>query len=169
MQILRYYHYSFLKISSFSQSTDTKFPGWLRHWSFPQFCKLLKLSLVSKMLSSNILIAIFHTDCLYLTGSSYHGIISVTTSGISCQSWTEHFLAPTDYRRNFNVLLLDLVHGNYGNWSLSSACNVTCDEGFETWARNCNNPEPKFGGRNCSHLGEAIEYRPCHATPCPGK
>ena len=65
--------------------------------------------------------------------------------------------------------LLDLVHGNYGNWSLSSACNVTCDEGFETWARNCNNPEPKFGGRNCSHLGEAIEYRPCQTTPCPGK
>ncbi|CAB4045289.1 Hypothetical predicted protein [Paramuricea clavata] len=28
-------------------------------------------------------------DCLYLNGSSYHGNISVTASGISCQSWTE--------------------------------------------------------------------------------
>ncbi|XP_028399013.1 uncharacterized protein LOC114522511 [Dendronephthya gigantea] len=59
------------------------------------------------------------------------------------------------------------VHGNYGNWSLSSACNVTCGEGFETWTRDCDNPGPKFGGRNCSHLGEAIEYRPCRTAPCP--
>ncbi|XP_028397378.1 uncharacterized protein LOC114521159 [Dendronephthya gigantea] len=59
------------------------------------------------------------------------------------------------------------VHGDYGNWSLSSACNVTCGGGFETWTRDCNNPEPKFGGRNCSHLGKAIEYRSCQPTPCP--
>ena len=29
------------------------------------------------------------TDCLYLNGSDYHGDISVTASGIPCQSWTE--------------------------------------------------------------------------------
>ena len=28
-------------------------------------------------------------DCLYLNGSSYLGNISVTTSGLRCQSWTE--------------------------------------------------------------------------------
>ncbi|CAB4026558.1 Hypothetical predicted protein [Paramuricea clavata] len=28
-------------------------------------------------------------DCLYLDGSSYYGNISMTASGISCQSWTE--------------------------------------------------------------------------------
>ncbi|XP_028416142.1 plasminogen-like, partial [Dendronephthya gigantea] len=28
-------------------------------------------------------------DCLYLNGSSYNGNISVTSSGIPCQSWTE--------------------------------------------------------------------------------
>jgi hypothetical protein len=61
------------------------------------------------------------------------------------------------------------VDGSYSNWSLNSTCNVTCGEGFETWTRECNNPEPKYGGRNCSHLGEPVEYTPCSATPCPGK
>ncbi|CAB4031608.1 Hypothetical predicted protein [Paramuricea clavata] len=59
------------------------------------------------------------------------------------------------------------VDGNYSNWSLNSTCNVSCGEGFETWTRECNNPEPKYGGRNCSHLGEPVEYRPCLAKPCP--
>ncbi|XP_028414636.1 plasminogen-like [Dendronephthya gigantea] len=142
-------------------------------------------------------------DCLYLNGSSYHGNISVTASGIPCQSWTEQ----CPHRHTMNTMYPELnnaknycrnpknsgqrpwcfttdrnkrweycdipkctpVHGNYGNWSLSSPCNVTCGEGFETWTRNCNNPEPKFDGTNCSHLGEAIEYRPCQTTPCPGK
>ena len=31
----------------------------------------------------------FHLDCLHLNGSNYHGNISVTASGIPCQSWTE--------------------------------------------------------------------------------
>ncbi|XP_028416087.1 semaphorin-5A-like [Dendronephthya gigantea] len=34
-------------------------------------------------------------------------------------------------------------------------------------ARDCKNPEPKFGGRNCSKIGEPVEYRPCRAKPCP--
>ncbi|XP_028399009.1 uncharacterized protein LOC114522509 isoform X2 [Dendronephthya gigantea] len=140
-------------------------------------------------------------DCLYLNGSSYNGNISVTASGIPCQSWTEqcphrHTMNTTypelnnakNYCRNpknsgqrpwcfttdrkkrweyCDIPKCTPVHGNYGNWSLSSGCNVTCGEGFETWKRDCNNPGPKFGGRNCNQLGEAIEYRPCQATPCP--
>jgi hypothetical protein len=61
------------------------------------------------------------------------------------------------------------VDGSYSNWSLYSTCNVTCGEGFGTWTRECNNSEPKYGGRNCSHIGEPVEYRPCSAKPCPGK
>ncbi|XP_028418130.1 uncharacterized protein LOC114543270 [Dendronephthya gigantea] len=59
------------------------------------------------------------------------------------------------------------VDGGYGDWRLKDACNVTCGEGFETLVRNCDNPEPKFGGRNCSHLGKPVEYRSCSARPCP--
>ena len=32
---------------------------------------------------------LFIAACLYLDGSDYHGNISVTASGIPCQSWTE--------------------------------------------------------------------------------
>ena len=62
-----------------------------------------------------------------------------------------------------------LVNGGYGNWSLNISCNVKCGEGFETWIRQCDKPEPKYGGRNCSHLGESVEYRHCSKKPCVGK
>ena len=69
----------------------------------------------------------------------------------------------------FNIFQPFLVDGGYGNWSLNGTCNVTCGEGFGLWSRQCNNPEPKYGGKNCSHLGDPVEYRPCSAKPCPGK
>ena len=69
----------------------------------------------------------------------------------------------------FNIFQPFLVDGGYGNWSLNGACNVTCGPGLERWSRQCNNPEPKYGGRNCSHLGDPVEYRPCSAKPCSGK
>lgn len=66
-------------------------------------------------------------------------------------------------------IVLALVDGGYNNWTLKDACNVTCGEGFDTWTRDCKNPQPKFGGRDCSHLGEPVENRPCSARPCVGE
>ena len=63
----------------------------------------------------------------------------------------------------------DVVNGGYGNWSLNATCNVTCGGGFETWVRECIKPGPKYGGRNCSHLGKSVEFRPCFKKPCTGK
>ncbi|CAB3991942.1 angiopoietin-1 receptor-like [Paramuricea clavata] len=130
-------------------------------------------------------------DCLYLNGSSYHGNISVTVSGIPCQLWTDqcphrHTMNNTypelnnakNYCRNpqnsgqrpwcfttdrnkrweyCDIPKCIPVDGRYGNWSLNSSCSVTCGEGFETWSRECNNPEPKYSGRNCSHQGEPVD------------
>jgi len=33
--------------------------------------------------------------------------------------------------------------------------------------RECNNPTPKFGGRNCSELGDAVISQECNTQPCP--
>ena len=35
--------------------------------------------------------------------------------------------------------------------------------------RYCNNPEPRYGGRNCSHLGNNIDSEPCNLQNCPGE
>ena len=61
------------------------------------------------------------------------------------------------------------VDGDYGNWSLNRMCNATCGQGFETWSRACDNPKPKYGGRNCSYLGKHVALKRCSAKPCPGK
>ena len=46
-------------------------------------------SLLVVLSVSVTLCTFFVVDCLYLNGSSYHGNVFMTTSGIPCQSWTE--------------------------------------------------------------------------------
>lgn len=53
--------------------------------------------------------------------------------------------------------------------TINTSCNAECGKGFETWIRECNKPKPKYGGRNCSHLGESVKHRPCLKMPCIGK
>lgn len=65
--------------------------------------------------------------------------------------------------------LISVVNGGYGNWTLGTLCNVSCGVGIEIWRRSCDNPEPKYGGRNCTELGDSIEFRKCSREPCPSK
>ena len=65
-------------------------------------------------------------------------------------------------------LFKHLVNGGYSKWSLSVPCNVSCGEGMEIWRRTCDNPEPKYGGSNCSELGKSAELRQCNKKRCPG-
>ena len=51
--------------------------------------RLVGRSVISLSISLSVWLLLFLVDCLYLNGSSYHGNISVTASGIPCQSWTE--------------------------------------------------------------------------------
>ncbi|XP_060786809.1 properdin-like [Neoarius graeffei] len=41
------------------------------------------------------------------------------------------------------------VNGNWGDWSAPSDCSVTCGVGKKTQYRECDNPAPKYGGRDC--------------------
>ena len=34
--------------------------------------------------------------------------------------------------------------------------------------RNCTNPVPDKGGKDCSSLGDNSQTRTCNAIPCPG-
>ena len=58
------------------------------------------------------------------------------------------------------------VHGDWGNWSSFSDCSQTCDGGRKTRYRECDNPRPDYGGRNCS--GPEIDTEICNADVCPG-
>lgn len=59
------------------------------------------------------------------------------------------------------------IHGNFSEWSVFSKCSKSCETGFKRRTRNCSNPEPKHGGRNCSSLGLALEEKECNTHSCP--
>ena len=59
------------------------------------------------------------------------------------------------------------VDGNYSVWSKFGPCSQTCGNGTQLRTRHCNNPLPRFGGRNCSALGPSIDTRFCNIRPCP--
>jgi len=44
---------------------------------------------------------------------------------------------------------------------------VTCGNGTWTRERNCTEPEPRFGGLNCT--GNGTETDTCVMYPCPGE
>ena len=59
------------------------------------------------------------------------------------------------------------IHGNFSEWSEFSGCSKTCGSGFKTRYRHCTNPEPKYGGTNCSALGPTSDIISCHVRFCP--
>ncbi|XP_062598401.1 coadhesin-like [Saccostrea cucullata] len=56
---------------------------------------------------------------------------------------------------------------SYGSWS-KPECPVTCGGGHKTQYRYraCNNPIPKYGGRNCSGTSVLTHTTPCNTNPC---
>ncbi|KAH0627867.1 hypothetical protein JD844_008401 [Phrynosoma platyrhinos] len=59
----------------------------------------------------------------------------------------------------------EAVHGGWGSWSPWSHCTRTCGAGIQMAERQCNNPEPQFGGKYCT--GERKRYRMCNIKLCP--
>ncbi|KAM8934363.1 properdin [Pelodytes ibericus] len=58
------------------------------------------------------------------------------------------------------------VNGGWGGWRKISECSVTCGLGRITEERLCNNPAPKYGGRDCT--GPSTQHIICKTdTPCP--
>ena len=58
-----------------------------------------------------------------------------------------------------------MVDGSWGPWRLGR-CSVTCDGGTLVRTRECNNPSPAIGGKDC--VGPSSEVQPCNEGCCPG-
>uniref|UniRef100_A0A8C5NGI3 Thrombospondin 1b n=1 Tax=Gouania willdenowi TaxID=441366 RepID=A0A8C5NGI3_GOUWI len=57
------------------------------------------------------------------------------------------------------------INGDWGPWSPWDTCSVTCGGGAQTRKRLCNNPGPKFGGKEC--VGNAKDSQMCNKKACP--
>lgn len=57
------------------------------------------------------------------------------------------------------------VDGKWTDWGDWELCSVTCAGGTQSRLRTCTNPPPRFGGRNCSGVGQDV--RSCNEDPCP--
>jgi len=59
------------------------------------------------------------------------------------------------------------VDGGYSEWTNWSQCSVSCNAGVQRRERECSNPEPKNGGKQCKqYLGESSQARPCSLQKC---
>uniref|UniRef100_A0AAQ5XIQ8 Thrombospondin-1 n=1 Tax=Amphiprion ocellaris TaxID=80972 RepID=A0AAQ5XIQ8_AMPOC len=58
-----------------------------------------------------------------------------------------------------------VFNGNWGPWSPWDTCTVTCGGGGQTRKRLCNDPAPKYGGKEC--VGDAKETQKCNKKACP--
>ncbi|XP_049915606.1 A disintegrin and metalloproteinase with thrombospondin motifs 14 isoform X3 [Epinephelus moara] len=56
--------------------------------------------------------------------------------------------------------------GNWGSWSKLSSCSRTCGGGIRSRSRQCTNPPPAYGGRDCP--GSAFDYQMCNTEECAG-
>ncbi|KAH9504184.1 A disintegrin and metalloproteinase with thrombospondin motifs 6 [Bulinus truncatus] len=57
------------------------------------------------------------------------------------------------------------VDGSWGEWGEWGECSRTCEGGVSASERECNNPQPKDGGRYCTGIRK--RHKSCNVTPCP--
>ncbi|XP_053386290.1 thrombospondin-2-like [Mercenaria mercenaria] len=61
--------------------------------------------------------------------------------------------------------ICDLVDGKWSEWGNWSSCDVTCGNGTRERMRTCDDPEPAYGGDNCT--GSDMETELCTEQNCP--
>ena len=62
-----------------------------------------------------------------------------------------------------------IVNGGYSDWTEFSECTVPCGGGIQERTRNCSNPEPANGGKDCKELGPDKESQKCNTEACPAE
>lgn len=71
----------------------------------------------------------------------------------------------TDRRKCTDEECYAPVNGNWGRWTEWTACDKPCGYGKRKRTRSCNDPAPKYDGKNC--VGADTQYRMCNMVPCP--
>ena len=70
---------------------------------------------------------------------------------------------------NGSIVIVDGDWGSWGPWD--AYCPVTCGGGNKTRTRLCDNPEPQYGGLNCTLNGieqnSETELEACNEFDCP--
>uniref|UniRef100_A0A673GX47 A disintegrin and metalloproteinase with thrombospondin motifs 3-like n=1 Tax=Sinocyclocheilus rhinocerous TaxID=307959 RepID=A0A673GX47_9TELE len=56
--------------------------------------------------------------------------------------------------------------GGWSSWGKFGSCSRTCGGGVRSRSRQCNNPVPVYGGRDCP--GTTFDYQVCNIEDCPG-
>ncbi|XP_052467967.1 A disintegrin and metalloproteinase with thrombospondin motifs 14 isoform X2 [Carassius gibelio] len=56
--------------------------------------------------------------------------------------------------------------GGWSSWGKFGSCSRTCGGGVRSRSRQCNNPMPAYGGRDCP--GTTFDYQVCNTEDCPG-
>ncbi|XP_073684074.1 A disintegrin and metalloproteinase with thrombospondin motifs 14-like [Garra rufa] len=56
--------------------------------------------------------------------------------------------------------------GGWSSWGKFGSCSRTCGGGVRSRNRQCNNPVPAYGGRDCP--GSTLDYQVCNTEDCPG-
>ncbi|XP_065128871.2 A disintegrin and metalloproteinase with thrombospondin motifs 14 isoform X2 [Paramisgurnus dabryanus] len=56
--------------------------------------------------------------------------------------------------------------GGWSSWGKFGSCSRTCGGGIRSRSRQCNNPVPAYGGRDCP--GSTFDYQVCNTEDCPG-
>lgn len=59
------------------------------------------------------------------------------------------------------------VHGRFSEWTSWGLCSSTCGVGLQFRTRECDNPLPQNGGRQC--IGSSLDSKTCVSGHCPGK
>ena len=62
---------------------------------------------------------------------------------------------------------LKIVDGGWSEWTHWSECNQPCNGGQHKRIRDCTNPTPHSGGKECD--GNNEEFKPCLTHQCKSK
>ena len=65
------------------------------------------------------------------------------------------------------MLIVFSVDGDWSDWTEWTLCSQVCNGGEQTRFRECNNPAPLYGGKDCQ--GNKRDSRTCNFFECPGE